>query len=108
MTSKLAGALLGSARAARGLLTPLVPIPNDPKDPDPAAEAPLSQELEARIEAAIDETLEYHRTHQPPNTARNYAPKQQEWKVSLPSLNLGTRLTPTQPPGLVQGPGVPP
>jgi len=84
MTSKLAGALLGSARAARGFLTPLVPIPDDAGDPDPAAEAPLSRELEARIEAAIDETLEYHRTHRPPNTARNYAPKQQEWKVSLP------------------------
>jgi hypothetical protein len=84
MTSKLAGALLSSARAARGLLiTPLVPIPDDPEGPDPAAGAPLSLELEARIEAAIDETLEYHRTHWPPNTARNYAPKQQEWKVSL-------------------------
>ena len=84
MTSKLASALLGSARAARGLLTPLVPIPDEPMDPGPTAEALQSRELEARIEAAIDETLEYHCTHRPPNTARNYAPKQQEWKVSLP------------------------
>jgi hypothetical protein len=63
---------------------PLVPIPDEPEDPGPAAEALLSRKLEARIEAAIDETLEYHRTHRPPYTARNYAPKQQEWKVSLP------------------------
>jgi len=110
MTSKLAGALLGSARAARGLLTPLAPIPDEPVDPGPAAEALQSRELEARIEAAIDETLEYHRTHRPPNTARNYAPKQQEWKVSLPiSRSQGMRLTSLPPPlGLVQGPGVPP
>jgi hypothetical protein len=41
----------------------------------------LTQELQARIEAARDETLEYHRTHRPANTARNYAPKQREWKA---------------------------
>jgi hypothetical protein len=83
MATKLADALLSSARAARGL-KPFEPIPNAPDAPDAAAEALLSQELEARIEAAIDETLEYHRTHRPPNTARNYAPKQKEWKVNSP------------------------
>jgi hypothetical protein len=46
----------------------------------PPATSP-TQELQARIEAARDETLEYHRTHQPANTGRNYAPKQREWKA---------------------------
>jgi hypothetical protein len=41
----------------------------------------LTQDLQARIKAARDETLEYHRTHRPANTARNYAPKQREWKA---------------------------
>jgi hypothetical protein len=44
-------------------------------------EVQQAQELQARIQAAIDETLEYHLTHRPPNTARNYAPKQREWKA---------------------------
>jgi hypothetical protein len=79
MATKLAIALLGSARATRSLLKPR---PSTLDNPDDAPGAPLSQEVEARIEAAIDETLEYHRTHRPPNTARNYAPKQKEWTVS--------------------------
>jgi len=82
MTSKLASALLSSARAASGLLKPPVPVPDSSDAADAAAGALLSRELEVRIEAAIDETLEYHRTHRPPNTARNYAPKQEEWKAS--------------------------
>ena len=63
---------------ARDLLAPLAARDPTPKAP-PAA--PLTQELQARIEVARDETLEYHRTHRPPNTARNYAPKQREWKA---------------------------
>lgn len=75
MATLLSGALQQSARRAKDLLLP-------PAAPLPApAVNPLTQELQARIEAARDETLEYHRTHRPPNTARNYAPKQQEWKV---------------------------
>jgi hypothetical protein len=47
--------------------------------PPPAlAVDPVAQELQARIEAARDETLEYYRTYRPPNITRNYAPKQQE------------------------------
>jgi hypothetical protein len=59
------------------------PTPDDAGDATAAAAATgaaLSHEVEARIQAAIDETLEYHRTHRPPNIARNYAPKQWEWK----------------------------
>lgn len=78
MTTILADALLQSARVARDLL---VPLPE--RDPTPKAlpAEPIAQQLQARIEAARDETLEYHRTHRPPNTARNYAPKQREWKA---------------------------
>ena len=80
MTAILAEALLQSARTARDLLTPLVPA-TPPTAPVVAPVPPLTQELQARIQAARDETLEYHRTHRPPNTARNYAPKQKEWKA---------------------------
>jgi hypothetical protein len=78
MTTILADGLLRSARVARDLL---VPLPE--RDPTPKAlpAEPIAQQLQARIEAARDETLEYHRTHRPPNTARNYAPKQREWKA---------------------------
>ncbi len=74
MATLLANAFQQSSRIARDLLTPLAALPS-------ALPAnPLTQELQARIEAARDETLEYHRTHRPSNTARNYAPKQKEWR----------------------------
>jgi hypothetical protein len=71
MAALLADALLQGARTARDFLTPAAA----------PATASLTQELQARIEAARDETLEYHRTHRPSNTVRNYAPKQREWKA---------------------------
>jgi hypothetical protein len=42
--------------------------------------APRPEDL--AVQEALDEVLEYHRTHRPKNTARNYGPKQKEWKVS--------------------------
>jgi hypothetical protein len=85
MATRIASALRDGARVARGLLQPHVaPL---------EVEALLSQDLEARILAAINETLEYHCTHRPPNTARNYAPKQKEWKVSPTPLDLDKKLT---------------
>ncbi|RYP11923.1 hypothetical protein DL767_011215 [Monosporascus sp. MG133] len=60
MTAILAEALLHSARTARDLLTPLAaPAPTTAPPVVPAV--PLTQELQARIQAARDETLEYHR-----------------------------------------------
>ena len=57
----------------------------------PAAPAPTRAE-DIAIQQALDEVLEYHRTHRPKNTAKNYEPKQKEWKVStspvLGSLSL--------------------
>lgn len=52
------------------LLAPPLPPPAAPRPEDLA------------IQEAIDEVLEYHRTHRPKNTARNYGPKQKEWRVS--------------------------
>jgi hypothetical protein len=74
MTTKLATTLLNGAGAITGLLRPVLSNPDDAG----ATGAALSYKVKARIQAAIDETLEYHRTHWPPNTARNYAPKQRE------------------------------
>ena len=41
-----------------------------------AATAPRPEDL--AIEQAMNEVLEYHRTHRPKNTSRNYGPKQKE------------------------------
>ena len=82
MATILADALRDGARVARGFLSPLAPVRETvgaaPIDPE---EAIKSRVTEARIQAAIDETLEYHRTHRPLNTKRNYGPKQEEWKA---------------------------
>jgi hypothetical protein len=74
MTAILADALRQGAYTARGLLTPLA----GPELALPPTAPSLTQELQARIKAARDETLEYYRTYRPANTARNYALKQRE------------------------------
>jgi hypothetical protein len=82
MATILADTLLQSARVARDLLTPRVVVaPTAAPTAIATPAAPLTLELQARIQAARDETLEYHRTHRPPNTARSYAPKQKEWRT---------------------------
>jgi hypothetical protein len=45
----------------------------------PAPEPDRAEDL--AIQKAIDEVLEYHLTHWPRNTIRNYKPKQAEWRV---------------------------
>ena len=42
---------------------------------------PTSRAEDLAIQNALDEVLEYHRTHRPKNTTKNYEPKQKEWKV---------------------------
>ena len=82
MAALLADALLQGARTAREFLTPATVLATAHELAQTATPtASLTQELQARIEAARDETLEYHRTHRPSNTVRNYAPKQREWKA---------------------------
>jgi hypothetical protein len=51
-----------------------------------AVKGPCATDLE--VQQAIDEVLEYHRTHRPKNTTKNYLPKQREWKVSYSPLHL--------------------
>ena len=72
------GALEPLAAAAALLLPP--PPPPLPPAPAVAPLAPRPEDL--AVQEALDEVLEYHRTHRPKNTARNYGPKQKEWKVS--------------------------
>ena len=49
---------------------------------DDTAEAEHQRQLDLLCERVRDETLEYHLTHWPKNTAKNYIPKQREWHVS--------------------------
>jgi hypothetical protein len=74
--------LLPTRPRAVGPLGPLGPLAAPPL-PLALAAAPLAPQPEdLAIQEAIDKVLEYHCTHQPKNTARNYRPKQKEWKVS--------------------------
>jgi hypothetical protein len=73
-TGPRAASALEPLAAAAALLPPL------PLAPAVAPLAPRPEDL--AVQEALDEVLEYHRTHQPKNTARNYGLKQKEWKVS--------------------------
>ena len=54
---------------------------------DDTAETEHQRQLDLLCERVRDETLEYHLTHRPKNTAKNYIPKQREWYASsLPFL----------------------
>ena len=68
--------------AARASAPSLAPAPRPEPDPEPDRAEDIA------IQQALDEVLEYHRTHRPKNTAKNYEPKQKEWKVGagLPTL----------------------
>jgi hypothetical protein len=70
------------------------PEPSPAPAPAPALEPDRAEDI--AIQQALDEVLEYHRTHRPKNTAKNYEPKQREWKVSpvpVPVPVPGLRLT---------------
>src|ERR1700729_4246317 len=73
---------------------PTTPTP-EPTTPTPEPTTPTPEPDRAEdiaIQHALDEVLEYHRTHRPKNTAKNYEPKQREWKVSPGSPYLPTYL----------------
>jgi hypothetical protein len=76
--------LLPTGPRAAGALEPLAVVvallppllPPLPLAPAVAPPAPWPEDL--AIQEALDEVLEYYRTHRPKNTARNYGPKQKE------------------------------
>jgi hypothetical protein len=76
--------ILGVDRAMDRLLS-LLPTaaraPTPGPAPAPIPEPELDRAEDIAIQQALDEVLEYHRTHRPKNTAKNYEPKQREWKV---------------------------
>ena len=86
---RIATALILSIERAMDRLLGLLPTASKARTapPAPPAPAPIRAE-DMAIQEALDEVLEYHRTHRPKNTAKNYEPKQREWKVST-SLALG-------------------
>jgi hypothetical protein len=59
-------------------------LPSSTKQLPEALKEPRTEDLE--VQRAIDEVLEYHRTHRPKNTTKNYLPKQREWKVCYSPL----------------------
>ena len=78
---RIATALILSVERAMDRLLSLLPT---------ATKAPATDRAEdIAIQQALDKVLEYHRTYRPKNTAKNYEPKQREWKVSVGSLTLG-------------------
>jgi hypothetical protein len=82
---RIASALiLGVDRAMDRLLSLLptaarAPAPSPAPVPEPRPEPDRAEDI--AIQQALDEVLEYHRTHRPKNTTKNYEPKQREWKV---------------------------
>jgi hypothetical protein len=86
--------ILGVDKAMDRLLSllataPRTPAPAPKPEPEPEPEPDRAEDI--AIQQALDEVLEYHRTHRPKNTAKNYEPKQREWKVSIGSPTLGSR-----------------
>ena len=72
---RIATALILAVERAMDRLLSL--LPTAPRAPAP--EPDRAEDL--AIQRALDEVLEYHRTHRPKNTTKNYEPKQREWKV---------------------------
>jgi hypothetical protein len=66
------------------------PAPSPAPAPRPAPQPDPSRAEDVAIQQALDEVLEYHKTHRPKNTVKNYEPKQREWKVGAgpPALGL--------------------
>jgi hypothetical protein len=73
---RIATALILAVDRAMDRLLSLLPVASKALAPEP------DRAKDIAIQQALDEVLEYHRTHRPKNTAKNYEPKQREWKVS--------------------------
>ena len=69
-------------------LLSLLPVASRAPAPEPEPTPKPDRAEDIAIQQALDEVLEYHRTHRPKNTARNYEPKQREWRVSPVPVSL--------------------
>ena len=76
---RIAAARILAVDRAMDRLLSLLPTASWPPAP-PTPEPDRAEDV--AIQQALDEVLEYHRTHRPKNTAKNYEPKQREWRVS--------------------------
>ncbi|KAH8800164.1 hypothetical protein F5884DRAFT_809522 [Xylogone sp. PMI_703] len=80
---RIATALILSVDKAMERLLSLLPTASRVPELEPEPEPELDRAEDIAIQQALDEVLEYHRTHRPKNTTKNYEPKQREWKVNL-------------------------
>ena len=53
-----------------------------------------SEGIAQHIADAVNEVLEYHRTHRPVNMQRAYTPKQKEWTVKSQPSSFALVLSP--------------
>jgi len=83
---RTAAALILSVDTAMDRLLSLLPAAS--RAPAPALEPETDRAEDIAVQQALDEVLEYHRTHRPKNTAKNYEPKQREWKVGICFLSF--------------------
>ena len=61
--------------AARACAPSPAPAPASCPDPDSDPEPEPDRAEDIAIQQALDEVLEYYRTHRPKNTVKNYKPK---------------------------------
>jgi len=80
MALQLAGSRLSIT--VPGQAGPTTPVTIGCEPSATPAGPPDPREIDLRVQKAIDEVLEYHQTHRPKNTSKNYLPKQKEWMVS--------------------------
>lgn len=78
----IASALARSVDHAMDRLWSLLPAtaPRSMPEPKPKTlpEPEIGRAEDIAVQQAVDEVLEYHRTHRPKNTTKNYEPKQRE------------------------------
>jgi hypothetical protein len=69
---RLLSLLPTASKALKVPTAPAAPVPALAPEPEPDRAEDIA------IQQALDEVLEYHGTHRPKNTTKNYEPKQQE------------------------------
>jgi hypothetical protein len=75
---RISTALILSVDRAMDRLLSFLPTAARAPAPSPAPAPEPDRAEDIAIQQALDEVLEYHRTHRPKNTTMNYEPKQRE------------------------------